>query len=158
MIKQKKKWLSEQIWCLFYLIALICLINPIFCVIIWLDNESPLTVFVFYIFDAMANSSFIVVWLMFADNIGRKSVNKLTFYGPKILIGFATFVLTIASTTYQFPTLSPAGSVRYLVFCTRIKVHCYRSIIFSIVFSSSQQQNKTLINDLSLRSIVPFDR
>jgi hypothetical protein len=114
MIKQKKKWLSEQIWCVFYLIALICFINPIFCVIVWLDEISPITVFVFYIFDAMGNSSFIVVWLMFADNISKKSVSKLVFYGPKILIGFATFVLTIASSIYQFPTLSPSGSLNKL--------------------------------------------
>lgn len=114
MIKQKKKWLSEQIWCVFYLIALIFAINPIFCVIIWLDNQSPLIIFIFYIFDAMGNSSFIVVWLMFADNISKKTVSKLTFYGPKILIGFATFVLTIASTIYQFPTLSPLGSLNSL--------------------------------------------
>jgi hypothetical protein len=35
--------------------------------------------------------------------------------------------------------LSSAQCVRYIVLCTRIKVHRYHSIIFSIVFSSSQQ-------------------
>ena len=111
MNRQKKEWLTEQKWVCYYLSALILFINPIYCVIVWQDNVSPMVVFAYYFVDAMAQASFLVVWLLFADNIGRKAVSPLHFYGPKILLGFSIFTTTIVALVYQFPSVSPTSSV-----------------------------------------------
>lgn len=111
MNRQKKKWLTEQKWVCYYLSALILFINPIYCVIIWQQNVSPTIVFAFYFFDAMGQAAFFVVWLLFADNISRKAVSHLQFYGPKVLIGFSIFSMTVVALVYQFPNVSPAGSL-----------------------------------------------
>lgn len=110
MVKQKKKWLTEQKWVCYYLAALVLFINPIYCVIIWEPDISPAVVFAFYFFDAMGQSSFLVVWLLFADNINRKAMSKWKFYFPKILIGFAIFAITLVGYVYQFPSVSPSYS------------------------------------------------
>lgn len=110
MRMQKKKWLTEQKWVCYYLAALILFINPIYCVIVWQKNVPPRVVFAFYFFDAMGQAAFFVVWLLFADNISRKAMSHFGFYGPKILIGFAIFVMTVVALVYQFPSVSPPQS------------------------------------------------
>ena len=110
MVKQKKKWLTEQKWVCYYLAALIIFINPIYCAIIWQQEVSPTLVFAFYFFDAMGQAAFFVVWLLFADSINRKAMSHLRFYLPKILIGFSIFVTSIVVLVYQFPSVSPANS------------------------------------------------
>lgn len=110
MMKQKKKWLTEQKWVCYYLAALVLFINPIYCVIIWMPDMSPQVVFAFYFFDAMGQSAFFVVWLLFADNINRKLVSYWKFYCPKILIGFSIFAITLVGYVYQFPSVSPSYS------------------------------------------------
>lgn len=110
MIKQKKKWLTEQKWVCYYLAALIIFINPVYCVIIWQQNISPQLVFAFYFFDAMGQASFFVVWLLFADSINRKSMSHFRFYCPKILIGFSIFFISVVLLVYQFPSVSPPNS------------------------------------------------
>lgn len=111
MNRQKKKWLTEQKWVCYYLSALILYINPIYCVIIWQQDVSAQIVFAFYFFDAMGQAAFFVVWLLFADNISRKAVSHLQFYGPKVLIGFSIFAMTVVALVYQFPNVSPARSL-----------------------------------------------
>lgn len=94
----------------YYLAALILYINPIYCVIIWLEEESSAVVFAFYILDAAGQSAFFVVWLLFADSINRKARSHLVFYGPKIFIGFIIFVFNVVVLVYQFPSVSPLWS------------------------------------------------
>jgi len=55
MVSQKKKWLCEQKWVCWYLTAVILFINPIYCVIIWMQSAPPrpAVVFAFYVVDAM---------------------------------------------------------------------------------------------------------
>ena len=103
--------LSEQRWVCFYLTALIFFINPVFCVIIWLDDPSPAAVFAFYVCDAIGQSLFVVVWLMFADGINRKRLSAWLFYGPKILIGVLIFVMYVTQMALLFPSVNPASSV-----------------------------------------------
>jgi hypothetical protein len=52
---------------------------------------------------------------------------------------FAIFNALSTYVTLRQQQSDDTGAVRYIVLCTRIKVHCYHSIIFSILFSSSQQ-------------------
>ena len=108
---RNKKWLSEQKWLCFYLLALIFFINPVFCVIIWLDDPSPAAVFAFYVCDAIGQAMFVVVWLMFADGINRKRVSAWLFYGPKILIGTLIFIFYVAQMALLFPSVNPANSI-----------------------------------------------
>lgn len=110
MVKQQKKWLTEQKWVCYYLAALIIFINPIYCAIIWQQDVSPTLVFAFYFFDAMGQAAFFVVWLLFADSINRKAMSHYRFYIPKILIGFSIFVTSIVVLVYQFPSVSPPNS------------------------------------------------
>jgi hypothetical protein len=49
-----------------------------------------------------------------------------------------TIRLSVSLSVACFHVLPCSILVRYIVLCTRIKVHRYHSIIFSIVFSSSQ--------------------
>ena len=110
MYSQKKKWLSEQKWVCYYLAALILFINPVYCVIIWIDNASPEAVFAFYVFDAMGQATFVMVWLLFADSINRKRQSALVFYGPKFFISTVIFALYVAQSVLQLPSINPVGS------------------------------------------------
>lgn len=110
MYSQKKKWLSEQKWVCSYLTALILFINPVYCVIIWIDNASPGAVFAFFVIDAMGQATFFFSSLLFADSINRKRHSALVFYGPKVLISMAIFALYVAQSVLQLPSINPIGS------------------------------------------------
>ena len=102
-----KNWLAEQKWIICYFIALIAYQNPVYCVLVWIDEQpNSASVFVCYIFDYIAQASFFTIWLLFADGLSRKTTYFL-FYCSKIFIGVLIFVTGIVVLTIQFPSLNP---------------------------------------------------
>lgn len=99
--------LPEQYWVIFYLIALICFQNPIYCVICWIEDPGAVAVYAYYVLDSLSQVSFYVIWLLFADGLKRKSL-KFYLYAPKFLFGVLIFISSVVVLTYQFPSLSPS--------------------------------------------------
>jgi hypothetical protein len=108
---QKRRWLSEQKWICFYLVALILFINPFYCIIIWFQYVPVEAVFAFYVSDLLGQAAFFVVWLLFADSYRRKTSSQLEFYGPKILMGLCIFATSLAVLIYQFPDIDSEGKL-----------------------------------------------
>lgn len=104
--------LSEQRWIIFYFIAMILIQNPVYCVIIWLDDPSPAAVYACYVIEAMASASIFTIWLLFADALNRKKQTRSSFYAPKVSLGAALFVFNLIILSFQFPSLSSAHNTR----------------------------------------------
>jgi hypothetical protein len=99
--------LPEQRWLIYYLLAVILLQNPIYCLVSRLDNPSPTAVYSCYVLDALAEAALITIWLLFADGLSRQMGNIWTFYLPKILVGVCVFGVNIVVLTLQFPSINP---------------------------------------------------
>lgn len=106
------KALPEQKWLIAYFIATLLNQNPIYCVIIWLDNPSPNAVYACYIMEAMASASIFTIWLFFADAFRRKKRTRLLFYTPKVMIGLSIFITNMIVLTLQFPSISGSDDTR----------------------------------------------
>ena len=102
-----KKWLPEQKWLVFYIMALILYQNPVYCVICWQDFPTSFAVFMSYVLDAFAQAAFFTIWLLFSDGLRRKQ-NYFRFYLPKLTIGLLIFACNMGILVLQFPTISPA--------------------------------------------------
>ena len=100
------EWLAEQKWIIFYLIALILYQNPVYCVLVFLDDPSSQAVFGCYFLDCLAQASFFTIWLFFANGLQRKT-NYFLFYGSKILFGLLLVATQTVVLVLQFPGLDP---------------------------------------------------
>lgn len=109
----KGPWLPEQKWIIWYLILIIFYQNPIFCVVVWLQNASTGAIFASYLSDAFAQSALFAIWLLFSDGLKRKvTSSRLMFYGPKILFGTVIMGLQYVVLTLQFCSLDPGNTTR----------------------------------------------
>ena len=89
-----EEWLAEQKWIIFYLIALILYQNPVYCVLVFLDDPTSQAVFGCYLLDCLAQASFFTIWLFFANALQRKT-NYVLFYSSKIFFGLICIDSTI---------------------------------------------------------------
>jgi hypothetical protein len=109
----KGPWLPEQKWIIWYLVLIIFYQNPVFCVVVWLQNASTGSIFASYLSDAFAQSALFAIWLLFSDGLKRKvASSRLVFYGPKILFGTVIMVLQYVVLTLQFCSLDPQNNTR----------------------------------------------
>jgi hypothetical protein len=98
--------LPEQRWLIYYLLAVICFQNPIYCVVSRLENPSPAAVYSCYVLDALSEATLITIWLLFSDGLSRQMGNIWTFYLPKIMVGICMFTVNIVVLTLQFPSIN----------------------------------------------------
>ena len=99
-----RQWLFEQKWILFYFFVLLVYQNPIYCLICHVKHPSSVWVFMSYAFDAFAQASFFLIWLLFADGL-RRQYYFYRFYGPKVLITLLIFATNMAILVMQFPSV-----------------------------------------------------
>lgn len=110
VLSQQKRLLSEQKWLVAYIVLVIMLQNPVYCVIVWFSTAPrPADAYACYVVSYVAQSGLFILWLLFADSVHRKMNSKIVFYTPKVLIGVATLVCGIAILTFQFPGVSIHG-------------------------------------------------
>lgn len=128
------KTLPEQKWIIYYFVALILYQNPVYCVICWMKDPDVKSVYTAYIFDAFAQASFFVIWLLFSDGLSRKT-SYYAFYIPKYLMGLLIFATSVVVLTLQFPTInayderSPVEAVYNWSYNTKI-TFCAFSLAF----------------------------
>ena len=99
--------LPEQRWLIYYLLAVICFQNPIYCVVSRLENPSAAAVYSCYVLDALSEATLITIWLLFSDGLSRQMGNIWTFYLPKMMVGICVFGVNIVVLTLQFPSINP---------------------------------------------------
>ena len=56
--EQKTRWLPEQRWLVLYIVALLLYQNPVYCVIIWINNAPPWAAYSSYFIDQLGQVSF----------------------------------------------------------------------------------------------------
>jgi hypothetical protein len=98
--------LPEQRWLIYYLLAVICFQNPIYCIVSRLQNPSPAAVYSCYVLDALSEATLITIWLLFSDGLSRQMGNIWTFYLPKMMVGICVFSVNIVVLTLQFPSIN----------------------------------------------------
>lgn len=108
-----RKWLPEQRWLILYLCLVIIFQNPIYITLFFTNNQKNVdVVYASYVFDAIGQVGFFVVWLMFAAAVRRRSQSLCAFYAPKLVFGAIIFATYMVILTYQFPNLFPNFSDR----------------------------------------------
>ena len=105
---QNGQWLPEQVWIVIYLVALIAYQNPIYSAITLQESVAPGAAYASYVLDNLAQSTFLVIWLCFADAVHHRHEGRLRFYLPKVLFGLFFFTVSLVTLTYEFPDLSEA--------------------------------------------------
>ncbi len=103
------KWLYERKWISFYFIALMMYQNPMYCVVIWMDDAPVSYVFAAYMLDVFGQACFYVLLLLFADGLRRRMIGSLQFYLPKVILGLIICISNAAIVAVQFPTIDPGN-------------------------------------------------
>lgn len=111
VLSKQKHLLSEQKWLVVYIVLVIFIQNPVYCVIVWFDSAPrPGDAYASYVLTYIAQSGLFILWLLFADSVHRKLNSKIVFYSPKVFIGLVILICGIAILTFQFPGVTPNGN------------------------------------------------
>ena len=66
--------MPEQVYCAAYFVILIFFQNPVYIYVSLSKLPSTTLAYVSYLLDRVSQAAFLVLWLMFADRFGRKTV------------------------------------------------------------------------------------
>lgn len=105
-----QKWVPERMWIICYFIALILYQNPLYFAASWFSSPPVGLVYAAYIVDAFGQTSFFVIWLLFADATRRRMMSAFDFYAPKICLGVVIFATNGAIISIQFPSIDPSNT------------------------------------------------
>ncbi|CAM9374123.1 unnamed protein product, partial [Ectocarpus fasciculatus] len=97
-------------WIICYFIALILYQNPLYFAASWFSSPPVGLVYAAYIVDAFGQTSFFVIWLLFADATRRRMMSAFDFYAPKICLGVVIFATNGAIISIQFPSIDPSNT------------------------------------------------
>jgi len=171
-----RMWLRERKWLSWFLLGLLFLQNPIFCVAQWNIQNSTPTGWVAFLSSMMTSTGqtiIFTVFLLLADGIVEKAT--VEFYFPKIAFGLSMFTVYAFSRSLNFPSIygSRRSSVLsvvnwsqslqedYIVFAViLLGLVCYWALIFifSIIRTGQKLQQipyiKSRYQHLSYRFLI----
>lgn len=116
LLEKQKKWLPEQTWLIWYLIAILLYQNPIYCIMDLAGGGDTGAAYSSYFIGFAGQIIFLVIWLLFADTLRYISItsnnNKLIYYAPKVVFGGVIFLCYLVILTLQFCSLDPHNKTR----------------------------------------------
>jgi hypothetical protein len=104
------QWVPERVWIVCYFVVLIMYQNPLYFAASWFLSPPAGLVYAAYIVDAFGQTSFFVIWLLFADATHRRMSTAVDFYVPKLGVGLIILAINVAVLSIQFPSIDPSNS------------------------------------------------